>query len=602
MKTIIKSLSKQSARLAAAAIAGAAMMTGCVNMDLSPTNQPSEGSVWANPTMAMQAANGMYRGLQYNCQDSGNRWWQPFSSVLDRDANWTDYDQMFARVTPSSGYVSGFWGNGFEYSIKANAVYHNIDKVPGIDPQAASRVKAEATFLRAWWHYEMNCLFQGIPYVDINVTNPEECKLPRKTADEVWDCIINDLTTNCINNPDMPDKYSKGDAMWGHVTKGAAYFLRGKVYLWKKEWAKAEADFKAVGNCGYKLYTEGGNIAYKNVLRLENEQCDEMIFSVCFNPDANRGNALHRAYGLRSSFGGEGWGNFLVNPAYVDSFENADGSKFNWDDIIPGYSKMTANARRVYFLRDNMTENEISASKAAGADMSKYLPNGNEARIYQAYENRDPRLNMTIITPYHTYLGGIWGVAEYFTSRFPYRDQGAPYKDIKTDTNAMFYYLMRKYVKEGVEQGTHHYTFTDYNIFRYAEVLINLAEALNEQGKTDEAVSCINQVRSRCGAALLNSNAATTVAGKDDMRKRIQNEFTYELGGEHNLYMEEVRWNIWRERKFYKDAEGHMNGMRQCWGSPTYNYADGGERYNTWPIPQRELDQNPQMEQSPQWK
>lgn len=599
MKTIIKSLSKQSAGLAAA-IAGVAMITSCVDMDLSPTNQPSEGSVWSSPTMAMQAANGAYRGLQYPIQEAWNRFWQPFSSVQDRDANWTDFNHTYGRVTPSDGYISSFWGNNFEYAIKANAVIHNIANVPGIDPAVASRSIAECTFLRAWWHYEMNCLFQGIPYVDINITNPDECKLPRKTTDEVWDCIIKDLT-DCINNPNLPDKYEQGSPQWGHITKGACYTLRGKVYLWKKEWAKAEADFKAVERCGYKLYTEGGNVAYKNVLKEANEDCDEMIFSVCFTPDVKYGNALHRANGVRSVFNGEGWGNFIVNPAFVDRFENADGSKFNWNDIIPGYNEMPAKARRVYFLRDNMTEAEIEMNKKAGADMSKYLPNGNEARIYQAYENRDPRLNMTVITPYHAFYGGKWGVGQDFISRFPFRDQGEPTLDMMTDTSAMFYYMMRKYVGEGTEVSNY-YTYTDYNIFRFAEVLINLAEALNEQGKTDEAASVINRVRTRCGAALLNSNEATKVKGQADMRERIQNEFYFELGGEHNLYMEEVRWNIWRKNKFYKDAEGNMNGMRQVWGTPTYQYIDGGEHYNTWPIPQREVDNNPNMVQSPQWK
>ena len=169
--------------------------------------------------------------------------------------------------------------------------------------------------------------------------------------------------------------------------------------MWKKEWQKAADDFQKVKECGHQLYTTGGGIAFKNVLKEAQEDCDEMIFSVCFTPEVTYGNALNRAFGNRVQGGGEGWTNFIVNPSFVDLFENADGSEFDWDDYIPGYNSMSTQARRVFFLRDNITEAEYEAAEAAGADMSKYLPSGNEARIRAAYANRDPRLNMTVVTP-----------------------------------------------------------------------------------------------------------------------------------------------------------------------------------------------------------
>ena len=66
---------------------------------------------------------------------------------------------------------------------------------------------------------------------------------------------------------------------------------------------------------------------------------------------------------------------------------------------------MEPAARAVFFLRDGLTDAEKEAMKTAGADMSKYLPEGNEARIKAAYANRDPRLTASIITPYSTYDG-----------------------------------------------------------------------------------------------------------------------------------------------------------------------------------------------------
>lgn len=69
-----------------------------------------------------------------------------------------------------------------------------------------------------------------------------------------------------------------------------------------------------------------------------------------------------------------------------------------------------------------------------------------------------------------------------------------------------------------------------------------MAEALNEQGKTAEAIEQVNLVRERAGVALLNSNAATQVNGQDDMRTRIQNEYRWETAGEGVSFYEEMRW------------------------------------------------------------
>ena len=99
-----------------------------------------------------------------------------------------------------------------------------------------------------------------------------------------------------------------------------------------------------------------------------------------------------------------------------------------------------------------MTASEIATMTAYGADMSMYLPEGNEARIRRAYEDRDPRLMMSVITPYSTYLGPAGGEEHIYTLRWPYRgfDSREPF-DIRTDTNNYFYYLWRKFVPEGNE-------------------------------------------------------------------------------------------------------------------------------------------------------
>lgn len=134
--------------------------------------------------------------------------------------------------------------------------------------------------------------------------------------------------------------------------------------------------------------------------------------------------------------------------------------------------------------------------------------------------------------------------------------------------------------------------------------MLNLAEALNEQDKTDEAIVIVNKVRARAGAQLLNTNEATTVKGKDDMRERIRNERYWELLGEDLIYYDELRWKTWKDKKFFTyDDNGTqvVNGLRQVWGQATYHYAWGGDHYWLYPIPYNEIQMNPNIVQNPGW-
>ena len=596
----IKNLSKRLALMAGLGLGCA----GCVDMDLSPLDQGSSGAVWSDATMAEQTVTGVYNVLYYGYNDAWLGWWDCWSYMMDLDANWIGgFGALLGNNTSSNDRCSTRWWQVYYGGIfRANDVIQNMPNVPDMDESTKSRLVSEARFLRSWWYYRLNALYGNIPYYTQALESTDDTKdAVQCTQDEMWDNIIADLTL-CIDDPNLPDKYASGDSDYGHVTKGAAYALRGLIYMWKENWTAAISDFQAVKDCGYALYTGSGAESYKQLFKLANERCDEMIFSIqCVDEDAY----AHRkpqGFGNRVTAGSD-WNNYLPNPAFVDSYECVDGKPFNWNDFIPGYNEMGTNARMVYFLRDGMTEKERSDMAAAGADLSKYLETGNEARIRAAYENRDPRLQMSIITPYSTYLGGIAGFAQDYTMRFPYRgsDTGEPW-DLRTDTNSKMYYLNRKFVPEGMEFVTM-YSEVDLPQIRYADVLLSLAEALNElNGPTSEAIECVNQVRRRAGVAELNSNEYTQVTSQENLRERIMNEKHWELVGEDQVLFDEMRWRTWKDLKFYTDSHGQKNGLRQVWGTPTYTYTWGGDQYWSLPIPIREIQMNPNMQQTPGWE
>ena len=137
----------------------------------------------------------------------------------------------------------------------------------------------------------------------------------------------------------------------------------------------------------------------------------------------------------------------------------------------------------------------------------------------------------------------------------------------------------------------------DYIIMRYADVLLNLAECYNELGEQEKAIACVNQVRGRAGAALLNSNTFTQVTGQDDLRRRIRNERRWEFNGEGINFFDEMRWGTWKESKFFAGS-----GLKQMWGEPQYVYAWSGDQVYTWPAPWSERQLNEDLTLADGWK
>ena len=155
---------KDMAKLFSATILSGLFFTGCVDMDLTPKNQPSEGEVWADATMAEQTVTGLYNGLNHLYNDNYNMWFDCFSAVMDRDANWRNFGMLFGNQTTSGDGPSWIWHDNYKFIIRCNDVIANMPDVVGLPEAKKARLIAEAKFLRSYWYYELNLLFGGVPY------------------------------------------------------------------------------------------------------------------------------------------------------------------------------------------------------------------------------------------------------------------------------------------------------------------------------------------------------------------------------------------------------------------------------------------------------
>ncbi|HEY6900712.1 MAG TPA: RagB/SusD family nutrient uptake outer membrane protein, partial [Puia sp.] len=162
---------------------------------------------------------------------------------------------LYAGVNASNVAVKGIKGSPVADGVKAPFL-------------------GEARLLRAWYYFLLTNYFGDVPLwteeqTDVNATG----LLPKTPAAKVYEQVISDLV---YAEGVLPDSYSGN--LKSRATKGAAQALLARVYLYKKDWQKADDEAKKVIQSGkYKLLP-----AYGDVFLEKNERNDEIIFTVEF--------------------------------------------------------------------------------------------------------------------------------------------------------------------------------------------------------------------------------------------------------------------------------------------------------------------------------
>lgn len=566
----------------------AAVCGGCESLDYTPGDQMSGQTFWQTEDHARQAAVGMYAAMKEPWCFGMEFTFDMCSDLADGTSPWADVSRGDAFSSSSSG-VQNHWQYLYELVHRANTVIRNVAGMP-ISQETIDRVTGEARFLRAMAYFRMLNCWGGVPYYDETCDINEEfahLDAPRCTADELRGHILDDLT-EAIRR--LPVSWDAADL--GRATKGAAYALRGKVYLFNRQWDEAVADFEEIvynktNNYGYSLHPD-----YNDLFRLYNgRHSDEMIFSI----QSIDGNTAGYALDIVSYFGNKSTmrliaGNRIVpSTTLVDMYENPDGSPFNWDEVFPGFNAGDPQMRR-RLMCVAIDQGSTEVTSTLDSDTTK---------VMDAYRLRDPRLCLNVITPYSHYLGtdaGSTPMDKQFVLADPTKG-GAPMEAMAFIRNSEGWnsYFWRKWIPTGNLDGYWgEYTRTPYEfpLIRLGDVLLMLAEAYNESGATDKAVTELNKVRERVGMPGLDSGAAwLAVNGKEDMARRIRRERAFELAGEGQRYWDLKRWGLLEQSvKNATDIFGDLMYTR------TYQ-----ERHQLWPIPLVEMERNLNLTQNPGW-
>jgi hypothetical protein len=204
---------------------------------------------------------------------------------LYRQSHWLNSEVLTDLTTVRENLRAGYsYQNGpGEIPLTWKVLYAGVNAsnvaVRGIKgSHVADSVKApylgEARLLRAWYYFLLTNYFGDVPLwteeaTDVNAIG----QLPRTATDKVYEQVISDLA---YAESVLPDSYSGN--LKSRATKGAAEALLSRVYLYRKDWQKAEDEaMKVIQSGKYKLLPSYGDIFLE-----KNERNDEIIFTVEF--------------------------------------------------------------------------------------------------------------------------------------------------------------------------------------------------------------------------------------------------------------------------------------------------------------------------------
>lgn len=229
-----------------ACLGGFLLINGCSKtfLDVPPQGQQTPTDFFSsNADAATSLVNAIYsKMLDWNFHSFS---WNGVTSIISDDADkgsspgdtGTDKDQLDNfTFTPSSLSFNEVWGGHYEAIARANQALDNLPTL-SINDTLKNRLIGEASFLRAYFYFNLVRSFGGVPLITkvadpTNQTDIQNGRI-RATSAQVYAQIEGDLTKAIAS---LPEKSQYGSADLGRATKGAAKALLAKVSMYEKKW------------------------------------------------------------------------------------------------------------------------------------------------------------------------------------------------------------------------------------------------------------------------------------------------------------------------------------------------------------------------------
>lgn len=454
----------------------------------------------------------------------------------DKAGHPNNYVMNPAAISPA-GCRYSIWSTAYNSIRRINQFLALQKEYSQFSEEKNTLWEAQARFFRGFIYFQLAKRHGGvILYDDLNMSNDKA----RSTAEETWEFIAKDLDFAAEKLPKAWSAENKG-----RITKGAAYALKSRAMLYAERWKDAYDAANAV--IALQLYGLTDN--YSDSWKGNNK---ESILEFDFTKNGPN-HYFDRDYVPFC----DGWEfGALGTPTQemVEAYETTTGTKVDW---TPWHVQGGTN-------------------------------------VVPPYDQLEPRFKATILYRGSTWKGkvmdcSVGGINGEF---MPYREQ--PYSYGKTTTG----YFLRKLIDENHIDLKGTPSTQSWVEIRYAEVLLNKAEAAYRLNKIGEAQNAMNEVRARTEVNL-PGKASTGEAWFNDYR----NERKVELAYEGHLFWDMRRWRLAHtEYTGYRVHGFKINGS-------TYEYVDCDYKDRSFltklyvlPIPDSELKNNSLIEQYDEWK
>ena len=395
------------------------------------------------------------------------------------------------------------WNQNWQVITKSNYIIENAEKN---NVNNKDLYIAEAKFLRSYVYFDLAAQLGGLPLAD-HILTPEEYYNPRATMDETWEFIEKGFTEAAEG---LPKTWNSANT--GRATKGTALAMLARTYIYhasynKKQetWQKAYDTINEIVNGGYYQLLDN----YADVFKYENRNNKELCFSIQFWTtvsgwgDSNDGNMM--------SFYGRDAGISLTDLNKEASTLDKTFGAGTYDWV---YNTMKAEGVFV----DGDGNPTAYDKKMTG--WSLHCPTWD---LYNSFEEGDPRRAATIIE-----RGEVFDGFTHFNLSSPSGLQS------KKEYCPMEY---------RTDESNEDNLGTNLIVLRYSDILLYMAEACNELGKSAEALKYLEMVRGRARktATVPGALPQITETNQSKLREIIYHERRVELAMEYNRYYDLAR-------------------------------------------------------------
>lgn len=592
-------------------------------LDKKPLGEYSEVDVWSDLNLIETFVNGIYKNamgwpfaIERLSDYSDESHFTPDWSVTNFNKSLMTQDDLqgWAVDWATPHTMSLRWDPLYLNVRRTNIFFNKIDEAvvnDESDQLYKDRLMGETYFLRGLTYQKLVCLFGGVPIITKAYTLTDDLTVPRNTYEECINYIVGQLDSAAIFLPE-----ANGGSDLGRATKGAALALKARVLLYaasdlhhlmsdyapgfsnpellgytggsqQARWQDAKDAAQDVIDLGmYDLYKKdpgpSDSIAQNLVDYFSSEaQTEEDILLQYFSTKTDQeGWAYYNPALYCGPNGYHNWGNNCPLGDLVDDYEMRDGTSFDWTDPIH------------------------KANPYANRDQRLYA-----TVLYEGVQWRTRPADGLSIDPYSKIqVGLVWDLAGANKLKAGLDTREGP---IENWNGGYTGYYVRKFVDPTLDPQ---YVSQEvpFRHIRYAEILLNYAEACIELGEDGNARDAINLIRKRAGQPDITESG-------DALRDRYRHERRVELAYEDHRFWDVRRWVIGDAAyhqthavsvKYFVNAisvDSYRQPDGSTWGDPVFEKIDnpaGDQR--TWddkcyffPIMRDEMGRNPELIQNP---